>query len=310
MRIILNSIDRTRGAKLVRTADPALVREDAATLADRVVDLYERLAALDGLAPSPLVDGLFTDLVRTCLVTDADGPEAVLADDRVRLLRNGLVDLCARGETQLETAWAAGILAADDPAAELRRFPYLANYEALTRLEVHALAAAGHEPGTLRRVCFVGGGPLPLRALLLHRTTAAQVRVVDHDPGAVRLADRVLDALGARGGVRCVQADAATGDGLAAAVEGCDVVVLAALVGLTAAAKRQVLRTLAAALPAGTWLVLRSADGLRSLLYPTVDVADVARCGFTPELVVHPLGEVVNSVLVARRGTRPPTTRS
>lgn len=284
----------------MRTAVPA--RGAAGAVADRVVSLHDRLVALDGLAPSPLVDALFGDLVRTCLTTDPRTTGAVLADDRVRALRHRLVDLCARGETQLEAAWATRVLEAADPAADLARFPYLANYEALTRLEVHALAAAGHEPGGPRQVCFVGGGPLPLSAVLLHRTTSARVRVVDHDPTAVDLANRVLDALGAGDGVRCVPADAASGAGLAAAAEGCDLVVVAALVGLTREAKRQVLRTLAGVLAPGTWVLLRSADGLRTLLYPTVDVGDVSRCGFTPELLVHPLGDVVNSVLVARRG--------
>ncbi|MBI4943384.1 MAG: nicotianamine synthase, partial [Actinobacteria bacterium] len=154
------------------------------------------------------------------------------------------------------------------------------------------------------RVCFVGGGPLPLSALLLHRTTSAHVRVVDHDPTAVDLANRLLDALGAGDGVRCVPADASSGTGLAAATAGCDLVVVAALVGLTPEAKRRVLGTLAGVLAPGTWVLLRSADGLRTLLYPAVDVGDVRRCGFTPELLVHPLGEVVNSVLVARRDVR------
>ncbi|WP_158220551.1 nicotianamine synthase family protein [Kineosporia sp. A_224] len=273
----------------------------AGALADRVVSVHDRLVALDGLAPSPLVDGLFADLVRTCLTAEPRATAAVLADDRVRALRHRLVDLCARGETQLEATWAARVLAAGDPAAEVGRFPYLANYEALTRLEVHALAAAGHAPGGPHRVCFVGGGPLPLSALLLHRTTSAHVRVVDHDPTAVDLANQVLGALGAGDGVRCVPADAASGAGLAAAAEGCDLVVVAALVGLTREGKRQVLGTLAGVLAPGTWVLLRSADGLRTLLYPAVDVGDVSRCGFVPELLVHPLGEVVNSVLVARR---------
>jgi nicotianamine synthase len=284
---------------MVRTTDPARAR--AGALADRVVSVHDRLVALDSLAPSTLVDGLFADLVRTCLTADPRSVDAVLADDRVRALRHRLVDLCARGETRLEAAWAARVLAAADPAAELGRFPYLANYEALTRLEVHALAAAGHGSGSPRRVCFVGGGPLPLSALLLNRTTSAQVRVVDRDATALDQASRVLDALGAGDAVRCLPADAASGAGLAVAVDGCDLVVVAALVGLTREAKQQVLRTLAGVLAPGTWVLLRSADGLRALLYPAVDVGDVSRCGFTPELLVHPLGEVVNSVLVARR---------
>ncbi|MBI4940065.1 MAG: hypothetical protein HY830_04895, partial [Actinobacteria bacterium] len=162
---------------MVCTADPAgTTHRPAAAVADRVVSVHDALAALDSVAPSAVVDGLFTELVRACLTADPGAADAVLSDDRVRLLRHRLVDLCARGETHLEAAWARRVLAADDPAVELARFPYLANYEALTRLEVHALAAGGHAPGGPGRVSFGGGGPRPRSALLRHRTKSGPGR--------------------------------------------------------------------------------------------------------------------------------------
>jgi nicotianamine synthase len=51
-----------------------------------------------------------------------------------------------------------------------------------------------------------------------------------------------------------------------------------------------------------SYLVVRSAHGLRSLLYPVVELGDVAEAAAcVPQVLVHPLGDVVNSVLVARR---------
>jgi nicotianamine synthase len=48
--------------------------------------------------------------------------------------------------------------------------------------------------------------------------------------------------------------------------------------------------------------VVRSAHGLRSLLYVMVEPGDVAEAaGCMPQVLVHPLSDVVNSVLVARR---------
>jgi hypothetical protein len=63
-----------------------------------------------------------------------------------------------------------------------------------------------------------------------------------------------------------------------------------------------VLRAVGPALDPGACLVMRSARGLRSLLYAVVEPHDVAEeAGCVPQLLVHPRGSVVNSVLVARR---------
>jgi hypothetical protein len=54
---------------------------------------------------------------------------------------------------------------------------------------------------------------------------------------------------------------------MARLLTGCDTVVVAALVGHTRDEKRAVLRAVGRALDPGAYLVVRSAHGLRSLLY-------------------------------------------
>ena len=286
------------GAAAIRPCDLA---DAAHLLVGRVLRLHAALRAMPRLAPSPVVDALFGELVGTCLTGDARLAPAVLADPRLAAVAGDLVALCAQGETELERHWASVVLAAADPAAALAGFPYLGNYDDLMRLELGALAGAGRPVDGATRVGVVGCGPLPLTALALHRATGAHVVAVDNDPDACATARAVLDRL-APAGAAVRRADALTGDGLAEALEGCGVVVLAALVGLGPRDKTAVLATLARALRPGTRVVLRSADGLRSLLYPVVDVADVVAAGLVPELVAHPMGTVVNSALVARRG--------
>jgi nicotianamine synthase len=266
-----------------------------------MLGLYQRLRAQDSLAPSPTVDALFGDLVHACgYAADVDAA-AVLADPRIRTLQPEFLHLCAEGETLLEQAWARRILAADDPHAETAAFPYLDNYRHLTRMEIHALSGAGYRPQAGSRICFVGGGPLPLSAVFLHQEFGIEVDVVDRDPDAVALSRDLVQRLVPGGQVRVLAADATSVAAMAAAVAGCAVVVVAALVGLDRAQKQTVLRGLGTLMAPGSHLVVRSAAGLRSLLYPVVNPQDVHEAQFTPEVLVHPLGEVVNSVLVARR---------
>lgn len=271
------------------------------SLSGRILSLYERLRAQSDLAPSPRVNMLFADLVSACLHTDAEQVASALSDPRIGRMRPDLIQLCAQGEFLLEDAWVRRVLAAADPDAETAAFPYLRNYEQLARLELHALAGAGHRPEATHRLCFVGGGPMPLSAILLCRALGVDVTVVDRDREAVELSRRLVDRLNLAQRISILSADAASTADMAPAVAGCDVVVVAALVGTTQTQKRAALRAITMSVEPGTHVVIRSANGLRSLLYPVVDIADVHDAGLTPELLLHPLGEVINSVLVARR---------
>jgi nicotianamine synthase len=273
----------------------------AGPLSCRIVSLYEQLCAQDSRAPSPTVNALFAELVHACVHVDTGAVAAVLADPRIRAVRSDLTRLCAEGESLLESAWARRALAATDPRAETAAFPYRRNYEQLARLELHALAGVGHRVEATRRVCFVGGGPLPLSAILLCRTLTAGVTVVDRDVEAVRLSRQLVDRLAAAERITVVLSDAASASNMAHATAGCDVVVVAALVGTTREEKRSALNAIGTSIEPGTYVVIRSADGLRSLLYPPVDIRDVHDAGLVPEIVLHPFGEVINSVIVARR---------
>ncbi|MBK8073992.1 MAG: nicotianamine synthase [Kineosporiaceae bacterium] len=268
-------------------------------LAQRIISLYHLLRARPNLAPSPVVNALFAELVR-CVTDPGESEAAVLAHQQVGRIRPHLLELCALGEGLLEAHWARQIIGSPHAAEELGRFPYVENYAQLTRLELHALAASGLDGALPRRVCFIGGGPLPLTALELARAGVA-VRVLDKDGPAVDLACDVVRRLDPEQPVEVVLADARRRGDLGPGVEDCEVVIVAALVGLTRADKHAVLRSLAAVMPRGARVLMRSAHGLRALLYPVVEVDDVRAAGFRPCVLVHPFGEVVNSVLVAGR---------
>lgn len=257
--------------------------------------IYDELAACPDLRPGPVVDDAFERLVRLAVDTPHDDAAAVLAHGAVRDVVDDLRALCYEGEVQLEAAWAGRIADSDDPGAELERFPYAANYRQLHEMERDAVArlAEGDARRAGGRVAFVGSGPLPLTAFLF-AATGVRVDNLDRDAGALAASRRVADALGVSG-LEFVHADA-TASGTT--LDGYDLVVLAALVGRTPAEKARVIARLAEAMTPGSILLVRSAHGLRTLLYPAVDLGALA--GFDVLGTVHPTGEVINSVIVAR----------
>lgn len=80
-----------------------------------------------------------------------------------------------------------------------------------------------------------------------------------------------------------------------------DLVYMAALVGISQAEKEEIMLEVVGRMRKGALLVVRSSWGLRTCLYPEVDLA---RERLLEKLeicvVVHPYGGVVNSVVVAR----------
>lgn len=255
-----------------------------------LLHLYGRLADRSDLRPGPEVDELFGSLVRLVLATPAGDADDLLADPAVAAVRPGLHALCSTGEYEMELSWARRIAASATPHDELERFPYTGNYRQLSRMELDLLATVVDRP--VRRVAFVGSGPLPLSSVLAATELGVPVDSFDRDPEAVALARRVVAALGL-GGLAFHLADVADAD-----LGAHDVVVLAALVGATAADKRAVLRRLAATMAPGAVLLARSARGLRSLLYPAIEPGALE--GFELQAVVHPTDEVINSVVLAR----------
>ena len=263
---------------------------DTTLTADRIVHLTDQLAALPDLRPGPRTNALFGDLVQAVLAAPDRHAHDILSHPGVESRRHTIRDLSARGETALEHAWAEHIVTEPDPRAALAAFPYLDNYHRLTALEVRLLVRSGAAPTS---VAVVGCGPLPLSALGYADALGVPVVGLDRDPAAIALARQVTTRIGSAT-VRFEQADAADVD-----LTDHDAVVLAALVGETPSAKAAILREVAGAMRPGAVLLARSARGLRTLLYPPVDLG--AMPGFEVLEVVHPADDVINSVVVARR---------
>lgn len=263
---------------------------DATLTADRIVHLTDQLAALPHLRPGRRTNALFGDLVQAVLATPDRQVRGVLAHPEIESRKDVVRDLSARGETALEHAWAEQIAAAPDARAALAEFPYLDNYDRLTALEVRLLR---HTRVTPASVAVVGCGPLPLSVLGYADALGCPVVGLDRDPVAVGRARSVAARVGPAN-IRFEQADAAE-----ARLSGYDAVVLAALVGETPSAKAAILERVSRSMRPGALLLARSARGLRTLLYPAVDLG--AMPGFEVLEVVHPTDDVINSVVVARR---------
>lgn len=205
---------------------------------------------------------------------------------RIRPILPSLRRVSSESECCLEAYWNSHIVArAQDPKEALKllkSFPYFQNYIELARLELYSLYAV--EPALPSRIAFLGSGPLPLTSMCLLRSLrdgiisqapplmdedeekeGPTVVNVDHDATALASSTILCEKLGAwtQGMIfQCSDASSALDLGVF------DVVFLAALVGVTQQAKEEIIISVARRMRPGALMVVRSAFGLRTVLYP------------------------------------------
>lgn len=255
---------------------------------DKILQIYNVLQGQASLTPSPEVDAAFSQLVNIALQNHGEK-----FSQEVELIIPKLHVLSAEGEYELEQFWANRIIKDPFPMIRLEEYPYYHNYELLTQLEYQSLRVLGER--SITKVLFVGSGPLPLAAIILAKRYGIAVVCVDKDAEATALSAKLVKVLGLENLITIIWGDAHTnlqaGD--------FDVVIMAALVGMTQEEKLAVLEELHTSLRPGTLMVIRTAHGGRRLLYPYINERSISN--FNVHAVILPQNEVVNSVIIAEK---------
>ncbi|KAH7066199.1 Nicotianamine synthase [Paraphoma chrysanthemicola] len=299
---------------------PTALSTTAHALLTTLHEINTTISTLPSLAPSPTVNTLLTNLVDLCIAQYPPSFSTYFFSlPSVTPLCTSLRPLCATAEGLLEAHWASRMLETaqalpPDTAPEeiLGQFPYYGNYVDLSRLECNTLAtylADGREgKDDVRKVAFLGSGPLPLSSMcMLAHFPRAKVYNIDRDAGALALSRELCTALGYER-MEFVGADVndLMEDGRIEVEKKeewmqSDVVFLAALVGEDTASKIGILEDLVRRLKPGTLVVARSARGMRGVVYPILELTEeIEKVGLEILVEVHPWTKVVNSVVVMR----------
>lgn len=212
---------------------------------------------------SPYNNAVNTSLiafVRAVLDCECNHDCALLEQSDVLSMRRPMLQKLAEAEFEMEKFYA--------DLSNLPNFPYHQNYRDLVTEEVLALKAMGHD--LENPIYFIGSGPLPLTAIELALQTGQKVICVEKDPEAARLSRAVIRAYGLGDRVHVLDADGASIN-----YEGSGLVMIAALTE----GKDDILERIRQTAP-DALLGIRSAEGLRTLLYEEIDQNHVARHGY------------------------------
>ncbi|GJX99546.1 nicotianamine synthase-like protein [Tanacetum coccineum] len=276
---------------------------EEANLVEKVCQIYEKISQLETLKPSKDADTLFTELVRTCIPPCFINIRTL--PDNIQEIRSKLIRLCGEAEGHLEAHFSTLLASFPNPLHHLHVFPYYNNYLKLSRLEFDILSRhySPMQGVVPKRVAFVGSGPLPLTSIVLAsfhlKDTYFHNYDIDHSANSLAASLIAPDPdLSKRMFFHSTDIMEITDE-----LKEYDVVFLAALVGMDISDKVKVIQHLAKYMAPGAILMLRSAHGARAFLYPVVEPEDLQ--GFKVLSIFHPLDDVINSVMIARKHPLP-----
>lgn len=268
-------------------------------LVERIVQLYGQICKLESLKPSTAVNALFTQLVRACTMPICIDVNEL--NNEVKEIRYKLINLCAKAESLMETHFSQIIGNLPQPLSNLHLFPYYSNYINLALMEFNTLS--DNSIPLPKKLAFVGSGPMPLSSIVLatQHMPSTLFENYDIDPEANFMGSTLVSGdpdLSQRMSFHTSDINLVEGNKLGEY----DVIVLAALVGLERTQKLKILDHLAINMRPGAALLLRSAHGARSFLYPVVEEEDLIN-RFSLLCVIHPTNDVINSIILALKPT-------
>ena len=244
------------------------------------------LRQLPDLAPCEQVNHTLAQLVNA-VVDPASEHEAFEVNTTKEIQQ-----IAAEAEGEMERAWSHKIAHARSPQQAARQFIYWDNYVKLTAREVELLKRTGIDEDAVRHMLVIGSGPLPMSAIHLRQHfPSATIDHVDSDPTAVTTGRRFLEAVGVTDDMYLC----ADGSDVRL-TQTYDVVLIAALAGETVAQKQAIIDNVVPHLSNRGRVLVRSARGVRGLLYPVFAASEIKRVQLRGEH--HPTDDTINSAFV------------
>jgi len=284
----------------------ALLKEEITNescLVNMITRAFNTLAAQTDLSPTnPKVNECLSHFVADIIAAETQDYDqaAVLGDEAVKAIRPQLVRLLSRAEFEMEMYFSK--LLGESQALslpDLNRFWYRDNYDALIRQEINGLDQ--HEQGIAirnddRAIIFVGAGPLPLSPIDYYLQLGKKCVCVEIDEEAAKHGQALIDKLGLSDVIQYIAKPGQEID-----YGSYSYAMVAALV----TDKDQVLAQIHQTAPDIT-VGIRSADGLKTLLYNAIDVKEVELHGFSYYGTALADNSTVNSTCFFRNKLRGP----
>lgn len=275
--------------------EPSKRISDLITLVKETHDVLHResnLTPLNSEITKPI--SIFTEALRQSYTPEE--VKYVMGNVEVAALQKGLLSKLSEAEFQMELFDSRHLSHQPEfGLASLFQYKNWGNYDSLVGEELKQLRKISQPEEITSPVVFVGSGPLPLSAILLHLRWNVSVFCLDIDPDACEAARFMLERINLSDNVQVVQGDGADFD-----YADYQHVFIASLV----TQKDQVLEQIRRTNP-GALVAIRTAEGIRRLMYEAINEEAIAAAGWQLLGRTSPIeNRVINSARFYRQGMK------
>lgn len=274
-------------------------RQTIENLIDFIHEVNELLQKEVDLSPAnPLVTSMINDL--SVQLRSSYAPKEVsfvLNNAYIQANQRSLQDKLSEAEFLAELQDCRNICQSEQPLLDtLKMLPTWNIYESLVSQELSVLRQLIQQDGHLERlpIVFVGSGPMPLSAILIHLLSDREVICLELDAVAYAASCELLECLGLTDKVTVVK-----GNGSEFNYRSCGAIIVASLVQNKMDVLEQIVQT------ASTTLVaVRTAEGIRQIRYQAINESQLNEQGWRIVGRTSPDENlVINSTLFLERVT-------
>lgn len=235
-------------------------------LIEQIEDLYQSIPRDLEVTPTDTILHVFKQ-AREVALTDKYQPEEirdVLQSPRIKKIQSSLISRCAACEYEIERRFAIECLKAKSLEQAMINYRSYQRYVAMMSQEIESLRALYHKP--IQKVLFCGSGPLPISAFILRRELGIEVFTLDYDSQTNDITCEMNQKLPAHLRLKHIHSNYYDFNDFAEF----DLVMLAALVGISPDEKKSAMKHLNCNLHQQQLALVRTAEGLRSLFYAQI----------------------------------------
>lgn len=252
--------------------------------------IYNTIMGLQSLIPSEQVTQAFSSFLKqVSQSTENELDKSDLTEPEMLQIRERF----SKSVFELEKYWAYKILNSENHQFTLEQYPQWGNYLKVIERELNAIRI--YLGDLLRRkTLLIGGGPIPLTAIILAQKYNLPSVVLDNDAEAIDLSEKLIIALGLQQQVTIIHS---SGENFKTYHE-YSLIFVAALAGIHSEEKQRIFTVIKSQSASNTYILTRSSYGSRKLLYLPMD--RTIQQQFETIIEIHPDDDVMNSIILLK----------
>lgn len=253
-------------------------------------EVYNTIMALTSLIPSDQVNQAINFLVKQVSgLEQNDLDKSSLTEQEMSQIRERF----SQSVYELEKYWAHEILNSENHQQTLEGFPQWDYYLKVIEREWNTIQT--YTSNALRqKALLIGGGPIPLTAIVLARKYGVSSIVLDNNAEAINLSGKIIIALGLEQQITIIHS---SGENFKAYHEH-SLIIVAALAGIHPEQKYCIFSAIKSHSAPNTYILTRSSYGARKLLYLPID--QNIQQQFETIVEISPNDYIMNSIVLLR----------